>query len=109
MALIKKLSRFGYQAEYLRLTRIDRFDELAKEAVFRFSLYKDRAASEAGEEPLVADAAKLKLTGAAFSKWFGKGKADADMIKRQAYLAARVEPIFSWGPGQLNLSDAVDV
>lgn len=112
MALVKNLSRYGYSASYLALTRIDRFDRLTREAVFIFSLYKDKAtarlpATDPQAEPLVAQAAKLKLSGLAFDRYFAKGVPGRNNVEAQAYVAARAEPVDSW-LGKLDLTDATD-
>ena len=112
MALIKKLTRFNVEAAYLALTRINHFDRLCREATFEFSLFKDKATARLPRtdpqgEPLVATAAKLRLTGEAFDRYFGKGVEGRDNIERQAYKAARVERVECWS-GRLDLSDAGD-
>lgn len=112
MALIKKLTRFNVEAEYLALTRIDHFDRLCREALFEFSLFKDKATArlprnDPQAEPLVPKAAKLRLRGEAFDRYFGKGVEGRENIERQAFKAARAEPVESWG-GRLDLSDAKD-
>lgn len=113
MALIKDLTRFNVTANYLKLTRIDQFDRLTRQAVFIFSLYKDKATSrlpygDPQGEPIVAIAAKLKLQGDAFDLYFAKGVAAGNNIEKQAYVAARAQPVYSWGPGTLDLTTAVD-
>jgi hypothetical protein len=107
MALIKKLSRFGYTAEYLALRAIESFCDPTREATFVFSLYKDKAAARDGTEPLVEKAARLRLTGEQFDRFFGAGVSGRDGIKAQAYAAARSLGVDSWG-GKLSLTDAAD-
>lgn len=112
MAFIKNLRRFGYDASYLRLTRIDTFDRLTRRAVFVFSLYRDKATAELPPDdpqagPMVPMAAELQLTGEAFDRYFGKDADGRLNIERQAFVAARKEPVESWA-GRLDLTDAQD-
>jgi len=112
MAFIKKLNRFNVEAEYLVLTKIWIFDKLTREAQFEFALYKDKATARLPvghkqREPIVATAAKLRLTREKFDLYFGPDAPERERIEAQVYRAARAETVESWA-GKLDLTDALD-
>lgn len=99
----------GYDANYLRIRRIDCWDREALRATFLFDLWKDQARTlVSGAKPQVVMGFRLQVTGDAFTTWFGTGVLSSDLILAQAYAAAKVLPV-DWWEGSAPLSDAIDV
>jgi len=104
MALQKNFTRYGFTANYIRLTTISRLDYNTREAVAWFGIFKDASQPEA----LIGDAFRLTLSGADFDFYLAKSVlAEADVLA-QLYLAARAMPVGSWA-GSVSLADAKDV
>jgi hypothetical protein len=83
----------GSTASYFRITSF-RIDYRAKEASFTFDAY---LADGTEAQPQRERAAKLRLEGSKFDQWFSKKtlkESDNDIVK-QAYLAAKAEPVVS--------------
>jgi hypothetical protein len=103
MALQKTFTRYGFTANYIRLSTISRIDYATREAVAWFSLSKDGTEAE----PLVAEAFRLRLTGADFDTYLAKSVLATHDVNAQLYIAAKALSVASWA-GQASLADAAD-
>ena len=111
MALSKTLSfPNGTSGSYIRLTSY-RWDRTLREASAIFALFADADhAASAGDTPLLAVLAKLRLTGAKFDQYLGNAALAGHDVLGQLYLAAKAERLIPGGGlTSLNLADAADV
>lgn len=81
-------------AEYWYIPEV-RYNKPRKEVIALFNLYVSQAARDAGAQPVLANAAKLMITGLAFDVFFGSDNPDAGLLVKQAYAAAKAQGVIS--------------
>jgi hypothetical protein len=104
----------GYEANYIRWNYTEENNRLLRKATIWFALYRDRAAMDSGEPPIMPQAVHLRLEGEKYDQYLSPAalaaaKANGEDEIAIYYRAAKTEPVdMLKGSGPL-LADAVNV
>lgn len=95
MALQKSITTNSLVTAEYWMTPAVSYNKTRKEVIAQFHLYVNKAARDAGAQPVIQNAAKLVLQGSQFDVFFGATNPDAALLQKQVYVAAKSVGVIS--------------